>query len=321
MRVMDATTTAPGGINPQITALTPFLSAVAVASNTESAGSITIPDSAMALALTRELKKTCDKNLASIGYPPYFGPGSPTDLSEAKIQAAIQAVDDIRREVHGVVDKHYQDLLTGTPNRVDVVMSAAISDVDTLYDNFVNALLQPNSSTGTIGSAAILQGMQLTDFLSRGFVQTPVLECVTGDQKGKVQCTLDDASTPPEPGSDQCRCTLSDNGSRGNEPLIVLASVVAAGGTQHTKKNILTALITGDDITYSGGAAVNFSLWSPGDSKPQDQNVYRYRTDFKDMRKPTDQNHVDCGDNLLSECSKDDKNGRCCRMKSGEAQE
>ena len=53
----------------------------------------------------------------------------------------------------------------GTPATPGVsgnaVLTAALTDIDGLYDSFINSLLQVNSSTGVIGSAAVIQGYQL----------------------------------------------------------------------------------------------------------------------------------------------------------------
>jgi hypothetical protein len=41
---------------------------------------------------------------------------------------------------------------------------------------------------------------------------------------------------------------------------ILYADVVAAGGTQIDRKNVLTVLFTGDWISYSGGLVVNVAI-------------------------------------------------------------
>ncbi|HMD10515.1 MAG TPA: hypothetical protein VKH63_23485, partial [Candidatus Acidoferrum sp.] len=90
---------------------TSLLSAIAIASNTESAGSIVIPDSAMAVALTRELRtsKPCLSKKLTVIYPPLFGNSSATDFSSADIDSDLQKLQDVRDfVVHAVSDENEQ---------------------------------------------------------------------------------------------------------------------------------------------------------------------------------------------------------------------
>ena len=89
---------------------TSLLSAIAISSNTENAGAITIPDSVMAIAVTRELKKL-DAGRTII-YPPLFGQGSSTDFASADIQANIQVLDDFREWAHRDVERANEEFIT-----------------------------------------------------------------------------------------------------------------------------------------------------------------------------------------------------------------
>jgi hypothetical protein len=79
---------------------------------------------------------------------------------------------------------------------------------------------------------------------------------------------------------------------------VLLASIVAAGGTQHTHKNIWTALWSGDKITYSGGIAVEVGLWNAGSKVPIYADLLRFRAPFRAIKDPSNLTGVDSGDNL-----------------------
>ena len=160
-------------------------------------------------------------------------------------------------------------------NAGDSVLTSAFNDINGLYDAFINSLLQVNSSTGTIGSAAVIQGYQLAQVL-RGpkEVEKDKDGNNVKDQQGS------DVETYPHPA------------------YILLASVTNAGGTTHTHKNLGTALWSGDKITYSGGLVVNVALWTSADSRPMYVHVLRYRTPFTTIASPADTTNVNVGDDL-----------------------
>ena len=65
----------------------------------------------------------------------------------------------------------------------------------------------------------------------------------------------------------------------GTPAYIVLATVIAAGGTAHDHTNIWRKIWLGDQITYSGGLIVEFALWQAS-SSPMLADVFRYRVPF-----------------------------------------
>lgn len=265
-----------------------LLSALAVSSNTEAAGSITIPDSALALAITQQLKtQACSERVV---YPPLFGSGSLTDASLADIQVEIQKVDDVRSVAHQAVEDSNREYIMEFPSKPhtpaspatpgppptpatpetpatagtnDTILASALTDIDGLYDNLINALLQVNSSTGITGSASVIQGRRLATLLT-----------------GKLSDDKTRFEKAPSPA------------------YILLASVVTAGGTTRIHKTLWTALSTGDKITYSGGAVVSFSLWNINSQSPIFSENLRYRSPFMNIRTPSDTDGLDVGDNL-----------------------
>jgi hypothetical protein len=141
----------------------------------------------------------------------------------------------------------------------DPVLTAALTDVNGLYDSFMNSLLQVNSATGVIGRASVVQGCELANLIK-------------GTQK--------------------------DDGTGDSPAFILLASVLSAGGTEHDHKSLWTALTHGDEITYSGGAIVNVSVWKADTASPIYADVLRYRAPFANVSNPASTEGVDAGDNL-----------------------
>jgi len=230
---------------------TSLLSAIAIGSNSENASSLSIPDSVMAVAVTREMQRSpsCkDKGLAIV-YPPLFGKASSSDFSAADIQVEIQKLDDVRKVTHAYVDDQKKTGLTND-----------LKEIDGLYDNFVNSLLQVNSATGVLGSSAVIQGYRLATLLA-----------------GREKTATSPAIAPA---------------------YVLLGSIVAAGGTQHVHKNIWTALWTGDKITYSGGVAVEIGVWKANSKAPVYADVLRFRAPFRNVKDPSDLSGLDSGDNL-----------------------
>jgi len=254
-----------GTIDPFADATT-LLGAIAISSNTETPGSIVIPDSAMAVAVTRELgaRPDCSAKKLTVIYPPLFGRSSSTDFASADIQTDLQRVHDVRDFViKGVSEQNrawmeahatLPSIQTGNP-----ILTAALTDVNGMYDSFMNSLLQVNATTGTLGSAAVIQGFQLANVLAG----------------------------PAAP-----------NGQFQHPAYILLASILSAGGTIRDHKTLWTALGSGDKITFSGGVIVNVALWKSNDTAPLYSNLLRYRAPFSDVRDPSNLANVTDGDNL-----------------------
>jgi hypothetical protein len=86
----------------------------------------------------------------------------------------------------------------------------------------------------------------------------------------------------------------------------VFVNVATAGGTMQDKKNAITALVTGDRISYSGGVVVNAMIFRK--SSPQSvlySDVLRYRTPLTRLVNPIHKNSTHYGDNLGDTCPQD----------------
>lgn len=250
--------------------VTSLVSAIAVASNTETPGTIVIPDSAVAVATTRELKRSCASN-SPIAYPPLYGTGSTTDFSSADIQLEIDQVNTVRKLAMDSLDKVFGNTLSKETPSGDTTWTTNLTDVNGLYDSYMNSLLQVNSSTGTIGSASVIQGDQLAGLLRGG----STIKSASGTQ-----------------------IVLSPS-------YVLLASVLSAGGTEHDHKSFWTTLWKGDQISYSGGLIVNVSLWRAPDgtastNSPIFSGVLRYRVPFTRFDDPNGHKRGDSDANNVS---------------------
>ena len=248
---------------------TSLLSAIAIASNSESPGSIVIPDSAMAVAVTDQLVNQCSAapHSLEIIYPPLFGRSSNTDVSTSDMQSVIQELHDVRactiKEIDGRTDTWAQKQLAAAPKPApgataanvnltsDPITTPELTDVNGMYDSFMNVMLQANSTSGTYGSGAVEQGYQLATVLAG----------------------------PIDP--DKEKPTYS------RPAYVLLASILSAGGTTRDHKSLWTALGTGDKFTFSGGVIVNVALWQATSKAPLYTKILRYRVPFEKVDDPT----------------------------------
>ncbi|HTW79178.1 MAG TPA: hypothetical protein VME23_06540 [Terracidiphilus sp.] len=149
---------------------------------------------------------------------------------------------------------------------------AAFTGLDTTYNAFLSGLSAPSATTGQPLLSSILQGFRIRSLMA----------CVQ------------DRSDPNV--TDKYTCPSNDN------PVIgVYINVASAGGTQQDRKNLITAVITGDWIRYSGGVSVNVVVFQIGGTKQGIlfADLLRYRTPLKTIKKPGGYNEAGSyGDNL-----------------------
>jgi len=74
-----------------------------------------------------------------------------------------------------------------------------------------------------------------------------------------------------------------------DDTFVLYLNAVAGGGTQRIRKNLLTYLLTGDWITYSGGAVIACALVQEGAEGPTLKwaNTFRYRTPTTRIESPS----------------------------------
>jgi hypothetical protein len=253
-----------------------LVQAIASSSNTETASSSTIPDSALAVLITQKIAARKDDGCKgkAVIYPPLYGYSSVSDYAAVDIETYLSWVNAARKAAYTnlnllLTDAETQDKITTK----HAAVVAQLTDINGLYDSFMNSLLQVNSSTGVIGSAAIVQGRKLAILMS-GHKKG---EDISGDDAHKV-------TTDP----------LGDVAPA----YVLLATIVTSGGTQRDHKTFWTSLGSGDQITYSGGAIVNVALWKANSPTPVYSAELRYRTPFLSLKDPSQSTGVDAGDDL-----------------------
>lgn len=148
---------------------------------------------------------------------------------------------------------------------------AAFNSLDASYNSFLSGLSAPNATTGQPLLSSILQGFRVRALMS---------------------CTLD----PNDQANTKLDCPTDE------KPVIgIYVNVASAGGTQQDRKNLITAVITGDWIRYSGGVSVNVIVFQVGSKKNGIlfSDLIRYRTPLKTIKKPAGYNDAGSyGDNL-----------------------
>jgi hypothetical protein len=158
-----------GSVGDPFADLTALASAVAVSSNVETPSSVVIQDSSIAVALTGALTNgVCPAKRFTVVYPPLFGQASASDFASADIDFNIQILQDTRQAAHEIVHADVKDHTDKALADANAVLTKATTDIDGLYDNFMNSLLQVNAGTGVIGSAGVIQGYRLATLLSGG---------------------------------------------------------------------------------------------------------------------------------------------------------
>lgn len=148
-----------------------------------------------------------------------------------------------------------QDKTAGTASDPRV---AAFNSLDASYNSFLTGLSAPNATTGQPLLSSILQGFRVRALMS---------------------CTLD----PNDKDKKKIDCPTED------KPVVgIYVNVASAGGTQQDRKNLITAVIKGDWIRYSGGVSVNVIVFQLAGSKSGIlfSDLIRYRTPLKTIKKP-----------------------------------
>jgi hypothetical protein len=240
---------ATGGSIDTFADITNAIAAVLIASNTDTASTITIQDASAAVKLSAYLAQNsdCQKTGADVVYPGIYGTAADLEDFESTLKDVSNARADALKEVAKVSG-------TGTQAPVQVT---AFNSLDATYNQFLQSWFAINGTTGQSGLAPIVQGYGLRKRLRE-------------DKRQVYE---------------------------------VYVNVAAGGGTQRVRKNALTALVTGDWISYSGGVIVNTMIFRKGDKpKVLYSDVLRYRTPLTRIQHPVAKDATHYGDNLGDTC-------------------
>ena len=226
----------PGGAaGPDVMAdIVSAVSAVLVASNSETASNFTIQDPSAALKLTMYLKTNAGCSNSNIVYSNMI----PTPAGQLdQIYGPLQTLADARA-----------DAFRNPPANI-------LTNLDLTYNQFLQGLFTAGAN-GQPGIVPVLQGYNLRQLLNA--------------KSGPV--------------------------------FSVIVNVAAAGGTQQVRKNLITALTTGEWIRYSGGVVVNTMIIRSDTNTLLFSDVLRYRSPLTTVHKPIHGKSTTYGDNLGDTC-------------------
>lgn len=246
-------------------------------STTNTASTFTIQDSTLAVSLAHQFKRVpnCDVDLK---YYPLFGSYVDLTSSDKFVQGALDELNKLRRYI-----QHTASFTTSNTS----VLYLLLNDLNSQYDSLLKSI-----SSG-LGQS---QGGQ------QGGGQNPTgATPATGAQQPQ-------GSPSPTAGfmSLEQGAALNDLLTK-DTTYVLYASVAAAGGTQRDRKNIFT-LITGDWISYSGGAIVNVALIHSQDTSLKFADTLRYRTGYAHIRNPRESmtiENTNAGENESSVCGQE----------------
>jgi hypothetical protein len=236
-------------------------------STTNTASTFTIQDSSMAVSLLHQMSEDKDcKGFSVIYYPLFGGYADPTKASE-RITDALVNVNKLRNYI--------QLNVPFSSNNDPRYLSFA--DLNTQYDQLIKSVLPSGSSSTAQGSPS---------------------------QTGGPTSNSGPASTSPSAGGGQMSISLVQGAElndllENDDTYVLYADIVAAGGTQRDRKNVIT-LVTGDWISYSGGLIVNVALVNSKTAQLLFADTLRYRTANQHLSKPAESayiEHAKAGDN------------------------
>jgi hypothetical protein len=243
-------------------------------STTNTASTFAISDSTMAVSLAHQFKRSKDCKVA-LKYYPLFGSYVNLTTTDPLVQKELAGLNKIRQYL-----QH-----TRTYTAPNSVAYALLADLNTQYD----ALIKSISSGGAQGSQA--PAAPASGPPSAGPQSGPP----SGNQgSGSGLLSLEQGAA--------LNALLAEDAT-----YVLYADVVAAGGTQRDRKNLIT-LITGDWITYSGGVIVNVALVHSKDTELILSDTLRYRTQLAHFSAPKERKQIEntnAGENEPSVCSQE----------------
>jgi hypothetical protein len=210
-------------------------------------------------------------------YYPLFGSYVDLTSSDIFVQAALGDLNKLRRYI--------QHSNTFTSNNTSVKY-LLFNDLNNQYDLLLKSISPgPSQGPGGQGTGGPTQSTSAAQQPSVSGSSTTGAGLVSLEQGAALNEILAEEDT-----------------------YVLYADVVAAGGTQRDRKNIFT-LITGDWISYSGGAVVNVALIHSQDTSLELADTLRYRTALaRHISSPRESKSIEntnAGENLPSVCGQE----------------
>jgi hypothetical protein len=266
--------------------ITNAIAAAAISTTSESSFTLTIQDPTAAIVLLNHLKAQ-GKNACKTAY-----------------YAGVYSVDQAARTFHdNAVTSVSDQLNTLAGLRTDALKAIVNAGESTVSADRAKAGCAPVPSGTAVSSlyGFAAQDPCVTAFNSIDSSYNLFLQGLSGQNATTGQPTMSSAVQGYRLRAYFASATL------GKPMLGLYLSISSAGGTQQDRKNLITALFTGDWIRYSGGVSVNIIAFQIANgAKAQDDNskilladLIRYRTPLGHIKKPAGYNGAaEAGDNL-----------------------
>lgn len=302
---MEGLTSSGGGID-DFSDITNAVTAVAVASTSESSFSFTIQDPSVALILLHQLQGITANSACTGAY--YAGIYSVNEAHNVTLHGtSIVSVPDTLTALAGLRMDTLKALMTSGQSFDPAVRT----QIPCAPVPSATAIAAPTPEAPPGGGPAPAPFPSLYSVSS----QDPCIAAFN-NLDGTYNTFLGGLSTPNATTGQPVLAsilqgfrlrTLFSSASLTEPMLGIYVSVAAAGGTQQDRKNLLTAIFTGDWIRYSGGVSVNLVVFqiahgataAEDNSKILFSDVIRYRTPLEKIKRPGKyDDSAEAGDNL-----------------------
>ena len=323
-----APTSGAGGSVDDFADITGAVSAAAVASTSETSSSFTIQDPTAAIVLLGKLRKSTNPASCKSAYyagiytlPAISKRPKNVDAQLYKAPPADASAEDKEAKLTKQADT--KKLLT-VPEELDALATARRQTLLTILGTIKNSSpfvcrATPTLIAGMNQPAAQAQGAIQPARPQPGAPATPTAisaqdPCVTAfnNLDATYNSFLTALSTPNSTTGQQFVSAAKQGyylrallkGATDQAPVLgIYLSMAASGGTQQDRKNLLTAVFTGDWIRYSGGVSVNIIVFEEAGKGSKNSQVLfadlvRFRTPLTTINAPSDKSGLNAGDNL-----------------------
>lgn len=284
---------AGGGID-DFADITGAVSAAAVATTSETSYNFTVQDPTAAIVLLSKLHQKTKSEGCKKAY--YAGVYGVSDVTTAQTTALVYKANP--QEGKETVPKELPSVLQELAN-LAITRAEVLRSILALPGAPVNPRTCKATATAVQGAPAGTTAVSSQDPCVSAFNN------LDGTYNSFLTALSTPNSTTGQPAVSSAKQgyrlrALLQTASPTKPVLGIYLSVAAAGGTQQDRKNLLTALFTGDWIRYSGGVSVNVIVFEVAGKQSQIlfSDLVRYRTPLTKIKAPSDDKELNKGDNL-----------------------
>jgi len=281
-----------GGTIDTFADITGAVTAAAVATNSETSYMFTIQDPTAAIVLLGKLRRESPESCKSAHYAGVYTVSDISAASKSTAETVEEKPTQFTKELPSV-PKELKDLALTRSKVLQRIIGEARSEPQTC-----KASPAPIS-----GSTPTLTAINSQDPCVSAFNN------LDGTYNSFLTALSTPSSTTGQPAVSAAEQgyplrALLQTATETAPVLGIYLSIAAAGGTQQDRKNLLTAIFTGDWIRYSGGVSVNVIIFKFAgkdsiNSKILFSDLVRYRTPLRHIKKPSAaKKTLNAGDNL-----------------------